>query len=152
MNIGVESCYGRNWSRLPESVQGSGGRSALFVSVMKQLWRWTQCCETTSVLVRYHGSLQCIKQMAPQERRLCLVILKLQRRQENLLNTNSCLNRCTKNISLKIKRWQQWWCRYPIVVIAFYRPQTKLREGNVFTPACDSVHRGCLPLGRGVYL
>ena len=24
----------------------------------------------------------------------------------------------------------------------FYRPQTKLRKGNVFTPVCDSVHRG----------
>ena len=24
----------------------------------------------------------------------------------------------------------------------FYRPQTKLREGNVFTPLCHSVHRG----------
>ena len=23
-----------------------------------------------------------------------------------------------------------------------YRPQTKLREGNVFTPVCDSVNRG----------
>ena len=23
-----------------------------------------------------------------------------------------------------------------------YRPQTKLREGDVFTPVCDSVHRG----------
>ena len=30
----------------------------------------------------------------------------------------------------------------------FYRPQTKLREGNVFTPVCDSVYRGrggCIP-------
>ena len=26
--------------------------------------------------------------------------------------------------------------------IAFYRPQTKLRKGNVFIPVCDSVHRG----------
>ena len=26
----------------------------------------------------------------------------------------------------------------------FYRPQTKLREGNVFTGVCDSVHGGCL--------
>ena len=24
----------------------------------------------------------------------------------------------------------------------YYHPQTKLREGNVFTPVCDSVHRG----------
>ena len=23
----------------------------------------------------------------------------------------------------------------------YYRPQTKLREGNIFTPVCDSVHR-----------
>ena len=28
----------------------------------------------------------------------------------------------------------------------FYRPQTKLREGYIFTRVCDSVHRvGCLP-------
>ena len=26
----------------------------------------------------------------------------------------------------------------------FYRPQTKLREGNVFTPVCDSVHGGAV--------
>ena len=26
--------------------------------------------------------------------------------------------------------------------LAFYRPQTKLQEGNGFTPVCDSVHRG----------
>ena len=25
---------------------------------------------------------------------------------------------------------------------SFYRPQTKLWEGNVFTPVCDSVHGG----------
>ena len=30
-----------------------------------------------------------------------------------------------------------------------YRPQTKLREGNVSTPVCDSVHRG-RSLSRGV--
>ena len=30
-------------------------------------------------------------------------------------------------------------------VTNFYRPQTKLWEGNVFTPVCDSVHGG----GRG---
>ena len=29
-----------------------------------------------------------------------------------------------------------------VVSGCFYRPQTKLREGNVFTPVCDSVHRG----------
>ena len=35
---------------------------------------------------------------------------------------------------------------YPIPNI-FYRPQTKLREGYVFTPVCHSVHMGgCLPL------
>ena len=30
-----------------------------------------------------------------------------------------------------------------------YHPQMKLREGNVFTPVCDSVHRGmvCIPAG-----
>ena len=26
--------------------------------------------------------------------------------------------------------------------VAIYRTQTKLRQGNVFTPVCDSVHRG----------
>ena len=31
----------------------------------------------------------------------------------------------------------------------FYRPQTKLRKGNVFTPVCVSVHGGVYtPLGR----
>ena len=29
----------------------------------------------------------------------------------------------------------------------FYRPQAKLREGNVFTGVCDSVHRGGLVPG-----
>ena len=28
------------------------------------------------------------------------------------------------------------------LITAFYRPQTKLREGNVFTPVCDSVQGG----------
>ena len=28
------------------------------------------------------------------------------------------------------------------IVYYFYRPQTKLREGNGFTPVCDSVHSG----------
>ena len=28
-----------------------------------------------------------------------------------------------------------------ITSLLVYRPQTKLREGNVFTPVCDSVHR-----------
>ena len=31
----------------------------------------------------------------------------------------------------------------------FYRPQTKFRQGNVFTDVCDSVHRGCLVLVQG---
>ena len=31
--------------------------------------------------------------------------------------------------------------------IIFYRPQTKLREGNVFTLVCDSVHRGMCMAG-----
>ena len=32
------------------------------------------------------------------------------------------------------------------VLSHFYRPQTKLRKGNVFTPVSYSVHRaGCLP-------
>ena len=29
-----------------------------------------------------------------------------------------------------------------------YRPQTKLRKGTVFTPVCDSVHRGAYTPGR----
>ena len=34
--------------------------------------------------------------------------------------------------------------------ISCYRPQTKLREGNVFTPVCDSVHTGgCIPACNG---
>ena len=33
----------------------------------------------------------------------------------------------------------------------WYRPQTKLRQGNVFTPVCDSVHRvGGGTMSRGV--
>ena len=31
-----------------------------------------------------------------------------------------------------------------------YRPQTKFREGNVFTPVCDSVHWGGVPVQREV--
>ena len=37
----------------------------------------------------------------------------------------------------------------------FYRPQRKFREGNVFTPVCDSVHRRGLCPGisvQGVYV
>ena len=33
----------------------------------------------------------------------------------------------------------------------YYCPQTKLREGNVFTPGCDSIHRGGVLGERGVY-
>ena len=33
-----------------------------------------------------------------------------------------------------------------------YRPQTKLLEGNVFTPVCHSVHGRGVPLGAGVCL
>ena len=29
-----------------------------------------------------------------------------------------------------------------VIVGTYYRPQTKLREGNVFTPVYDSVHKG----------
>ena len=36
---------------------------------------------------------------------------------------------------------------YPIY--HYYRPQTKLREGNVFTPVCDSVHGGRGSLSGG---
>ena len=43
-----------------------------------------------------------------------------------------------------------------VIVGTYYRPQTKLREGNVFTPVCDSVHRGVsvqgVSLSRGVSL
>ena len=35
------------------------------------------------------------------------------------------------------------------VILNFYRPQTKLREGNVFTPVCDSVHSGGEGAGLG---
>ena len=36
------------------------------------------------------------------------------------------------------------------VGINLYRPQTKLRQGNVFTPVCHSVHKGgfCHPPGQ----
>ena len=40
---------------------------------------------------------------------------------------------------------------FSVVSVYHYRPQTKLRKGNVFTHVCHSVHRGgCLP-GVGVY-
>ena len=32
----------------------------------------------------------------------------------------------------------------PTNISYFHRPQTKLREGDVFTPVCDSVHRGSM--------
>ena len=36
--------------------------------------------------------------------------------------------------------------RTPFSSTDFYRPETKLRKGYVFTPVCHSVHRGgCLP-------
>ena len=31
---------------------------------------------------------------------------------------------------------------FTVLNISYYRPQTKLREGYVFTCVCDSVHRG----------
>ena len=35
--------------------------------------------------------------------------------------------------------------------MVYYRPQTKLREGNVFTPVSDSVHgRGACVVERGM--
>ena len=37
---------------------------------------------------------------------------------------------------------EQGWNSQEHVINAFYRPQTKLREGNVFTPVCHSVHGG----------
>ena len=46
---------------------------------------------------------------------------------------------------------QRWWghsnptcCNY-----IQYRPQRKLREGNIFTPVCDSVHMGGGSLSTG---
>ena len=39
----------------------------------------------------------------------------------------------------------EWSFRLKVIkvnTVDHYRPQTKLREGNVFTPVCDSVHRG----------
>ena len=44
----------------------------------------------------------------------------------------------------RISREEGWALTY------YYRLQTKLREDNVFTPVCYSVHKGGgLPLGRG---
>ena len=36
------------------------------------------------------------------------------------------------------------------VNIDLYRPQTKLREGNVFTPVCDPVHTGGVSVQGGL--
>ena len=36
-----------------------------------------------------------------------------------------------------------------LVIQDLFRSQTKLREGNVFTPVCHSVHRGCIPECNG---
>ena len=38
-----------------------------------------------------------------------------------------------------------------LAVTLFYYPQTKLREGNVFTPVCDSVHKVGVCGERGMY-
>ena len=46
---------------------------------------------------------------------------------------------CLVERSLIVKRDLSFLCS---VHVAGYRPQTKLREGNVFTPVCHSVHRG----------
>ena len=61
-----------------------------------------------------------------------------------------CLFNCKK------KQWRVQdfpWDIGPLGTLTFYyRLQTKLREGNVFIPVCDSVHRGvCIPAcnGRG---
>ena len=36
-------------------------------------------------------------------------------------------------------------------MLEYLSPATKLREGSVFTPVCDSVHRGDLcPVGRSL--
>ena len=39
---------------------------------------------------------------------------------------------------------------YSLACPGYYRPQTKLREGNVFTPVCDSVHRGGVSVWGGL--
>ena len=39
-------------------------------------------------------------------------------------------------------------CMHLYIIAYFYRPQTKLWEGNIFTPVCDSVHRGLDLLDR----
>ena len=46
----------------------------------------------------------------------------------------------SRSITPGIRHWSQ-----------FYRPQTKLRKGNVFTPVCHSVHRGSAPVRAGIH-
>ena len=46
---------------------------------------------------------------------------------------------CLVERSLIVKRDLSFLCS---VQVAGYRPQTKLREGNIFTPVGHSVHRG----------
>ena len=46
-----------------------------------------------------------------------------------------------------LNHWSYW--NHTDLVVNNYRPQLLLRKGNVFTPVCDSVHGGCLPLGQG---
>ena len=91
--------------------------------------------------------------MAPQERRLCLVILKLQRRQENLFNKNSCLNKCTKTISLrKLKVDNSGGAVFTARKrscgkVMFLHLSAILFTGGVCLPLGPG--GGCLPLGRG---
>ena len=33
-------------------------------------------------------------------------------------------------------------CEKDVLIFSFYRPQTKLGQGNIFTPVCHSVHKG----------
>ena len=40
---------------------------------------------------------------------------------------------------------------YKRKILIYYRPQTNLQEGNVFTPVCDSVHGGVGGVGWGWY-
>ena len=44
-------------------------------------------------------------------------------------------------ITMRVNRGNQSHCRKSIVFFNSYRPQTKLRKGNVFTLVCHSVHR-----------
>ena len=51
---------------------------------------------------------------------------------------NNCLNFPVRQLSGFL--WSE-------LISINYCPQTKLQEGNVFTPVCDSVYRGCLCRG-----